>query len=82
MKALLRQLGTGLYFISQGQWTADYQAAHDFESSVNAREFCLKQGLTNVQIVLKFDVEKYDIVLPAYYPSPNPQGVDGANLEL
>jgi hypothetical protein len=82
MKALLQQLGTGLYFLKQGEWTANYQEAYDFKSSVNARGFCLKQGLMSVQIVLKFDNEKYDIVLPAYYPMQNQAETGGSNLGL
>ena len=82
MKALIQQLGTGLYFLKQGEWTANHQEAHDFKSSVNARGFCLQQGLASVQIVLKFDREKYDIVLPAYYPMQNQVETSGQNLGI
>jgi hypothetical protein len=82
MRALLQQPGTGLYFLKQGDWTADYREAYDFKSSVNARGFCLKQGLMNVQIVLKFDTDKYDIVLPAYYPMQGQSEMGGPNPGL
>jgi hypothetical protein len=49
----------------------------DFVSSTAALEFCSANQLAGVQIVLKFDGEKYDIVLapaaaqaqPNYRPS-------------
>ncbi|HZV37090.1 MAG TPA: hypothetical protein VFB72_21110 [Verrucomicrobiae bacterium] len=65
MKALLQQLDTGLYFQGPGEWTPQPERAHDFKSSVTARTYCVRNGVEGVQIVLKFDVEKYDIVLPA-----------------
>lgn len=68
MKALLQQPETGLYFKSLGQWTPDLEEAHDFKSSVTARSYCQSQGILNVQIVLKFSLDKYDIVMPAQYP--------------
>ena len=46
----------------------------DFVSSTKALDFCARNKLTGVQIVLKFDGEKFDIVLP---PAP-PQTYQGA----
>ena len=68
MKALLQQPETGLYFKGLGQWTPDPDEAHDFKSSVTARSYCQNQGILNAQIVLKFSLDKYDIVMPAQYP--------------
>jgi hypothetical protein len=70
MKALLQQLGTGLYFKGPDSWTPDPLEAYDFKSSVNARTYCLDRGIPNAQIVLKFEVDKYDIILPAQYVPP------------
>jgi hypothetical protein len=36
----------------------------DFLSSTAAIDFCVKNRLNNLQLVLKFDEQKYDIVLP------------------
>lgn len=69
MKALLQQLETGLYFQAPGEWSPEHENAHDFKSSVTARTYCLRQGIEGVQIVLKFGVDKYDIVLTAKQPS-------------
>lgn len=83
MKALLQQVGTGLYFQGQGQWTLDHGQAFDFKSSVAARTYCMRQGLNDVQIILKFEVDKYDIVLPARHTStrgePGAPGLKGPN---
>lgn len=68
MKALLQQSETGLFFKSLGEWTPDPEEAHDFKSSVTARSYCQSQGILNAQIVLKFSLDKYDIVMPAQYP--------------
>jgi len=68
MRALIQRLDTGLYFQGLEQWTANSQAAFDFKSSVNARNYCVQHGIPNVQIILKFDLDKYDIILPARYP--------------
>ncbi|HWF19406.1 MAG TPA: hypothetical protein VG754_09060 [Verrucomicrobiae bacterium] len=65
MKALLQQVETGLYFHAPGEWTPEHQEARDFKSSVTARTYCLRHGIEGVQIVLKFESEKYDIVLPS-----------------
>ncbi len=69
MKALLQQVETGFYFQNPERWTPDHAEAYDFKSSVTARSYCLRHKIAEVQIVLKFDVDKYDIVLPARYPS-------------
>lgn len=67
MKALLQQTKTGLYFLNLDQWTPDHMAAYDFKSSVIARSYCFRHKIAEVQIILKFDVDKYDIILPARY---------------
>lgn len=68
MKALIQQLGTGLYFKDPASWTIDPDQAFDFTSSANAWSYCTSLELDDVQIVLKFDPDKYDIILPAKAP--------------
>ncbi|MDB6068790.1 MAG: hypothetical protein JWR26_4998 [Pedosphaera sp.] len=79
MRALLRHSETGLYLQTPGQWTPSYHEALDFKSSVTAREYCRRHKLFTVQIVLKFDSDKYDIVLPVLYPT-NPKDPAGPTL--
>ncbi len=42
----------------------------DFVSSTAALDFCAHNNLSGVQIVLKFDGEKFDIVLPPVPAQP------------
>jgi hypothetical protein len=64
MRILLQQRDTGLYFGDINSWCADASEAMDFVSSTKALEFCSANKLDAVQLVLKFEDEKYEIVLP------------------
>jgi hypothetical protein len=68
MRILLQQKDTGLYFEDIAQWAENSEEAMDFVSSTAAIEFCAANKLTGLQIVLKFDEEKCDIVLPLQAP--------------
>jgi len=41
----------------------------DFLSSTAAIDFCVTNKLAGVQLVLKFEEERYDIVLPVVTPN-------------
>ncbi len=81
MKTLLQQAGTGLYLKAAGKWTPDSGEARDFKSSVTARSYCESHHILHAQIVLKFNVDQYDIVLPVQFsrfehgPSGHMRGV-------
>ena len=64
MRILLQQRDTGLYFGDINSWCADASEAMDFVSSTKALEFCSVNKLEAVHVVLKFEDEKYEIVLP------------------
>jgi hypothetical protein len=64
MKILLQQKESGLYFCDIGSWNPDPSEAMDFLSSTSAIDFCVANKISDVQIVLKFDEQRYDIVLP------------------
>jgi hypothetical protein len=64
MRILLQQKQTGLYFKDISAWDPDSTAAMDFLSSTAAIDFCVANKISHVQIVLKFDEQRYDIVLP------------------
>jgi hypothetical protein len=64
MRILLQQKETGLYFKDIGSWVHQSAEAMDFISSTAAIEFCVSNKLPAVQVVLKFDGQRYDIVLP------------------
>ena len=64
MRILLQQKETGLYFKDMGSWAPQSSEAMDFVSSTAAIDFCVSNKLSSVQLVLKFDEQQYDIVLP------------------
>jgi hypothetical protein len=72
MRILLQQRDSGLYLGAIDAWTAEPAEAMDFVSSTAALDFCAANKLASVQIVLKFEEEKHEIVLSAV---PPPQAV-------
>ena len=64
MRILLQQKETGLYFQDIDAWTRNSAEAMDFLSSTSAIDFCVMNKIAGVQLVLKFDEQQYDIVLP------------------
>jgi hypothetical protein len=64
MRILLQQKDTGLYFKDIGDWTRESLKAMDFLSSTSAIDFCATNKISGVQMVLKFEEQRYDIVLP------------------
>jgi len=63
MRILLQQKESGLYFKDVGAWTHDAAEAMDFVSSTSAIDFCVLNKISGVQLVLKFEEQRYDIVL-------------------
>jgi hypothetical protein len=64
MRILLQQKETGLYFKDIGAWIREPAEAMDFLSSTAAIDFCTLNKIANVQLVLKFEEQRYDIVMP------------------
>jgi hypothetical protein len=64
MRIILQQKETGLYFKDIDSWARDSSEAMDFLSSTAAIDFCVSNKLSGVQLVLKFEEQQYDIVLP------------------
>ena len=64
MRILLQQKDSGLYFKGAGDWIQNPAEAMDFLSSTKAIEFCMAHKIGGVQLVLKFQEQLYDIVLP------------------
>jgi hypothetical protein len=65
MRIVLQHKDSGLYLLDANTWTQHSLEALDFVSSTKAIEFCDRHKIDSMQIVLKFDQEKYDIVMPA-----------------
>ncbi len=64
MRILVQRKDTGLYFKDIDAWTLDYKEAMDFVSSTAAIDFCVANKLKDVHLVLKFEEQRYDIVMP------------------
>ena len=64
MKILLQQKATGLYFKDVGAWTQSTTEALDFISSMKAIDFCVINKIYDAQLVLRFEQERYEIVMP------------------
>jgi len=73
MKILLQQKESGLYFRDVGAWDPDPAQAMDFLSSTSAIDFCVANKINGVQLVLKFEEQRYDIVLPVLTPPNDPR---------
>ncbi len=65
MRILLQHKETGLYFRDIDSWVRSSSQAMDFVSSTAAIDFCVTNRLSGVHLVLKFDEQKYDIVMKA-----------------
>ena len=64
MKILLQHARTRLYFRGLGDWTASPHEAFDFQHSQRATDFAHKNGLSGVQIAVKFFDCQFDEVFP------------------
>jgi hypothetical protein len=67
MRIILQNKNTGLYFSDIDSWAKNASDAMDFVSSTAAIEFCVTNKLNEVQLVLKFEEQQYDIVMPLQY---------------
>jgi hypothetical protein len=72
MKILLQQKDSGLYFCDINLWDPDPAQAMDFLSSTSAIDFCVANKISHVQLVLKFEEQRYDIVLPVLIQNDPP----------
>jgi hypothetical protein len=61
MRILLQHKQTGLYFRDIELWA---------RTSSEAMDFCVLNKLNDVQLVLKFEEQKFDIVMPMDQPPP------------
>lgn len=71
MRILLQQKESGLYFKDIDAWTFKPTEAMDFLSSTAAIDFSVMNKLKDVQLVLKFEEQSYDIVLPVIATQPS-----------
>lgn len=70
MRILLQHKQTGLYFKDIQSWARGAAEAMDFVSSSAAMDFCSANKLNDLQLVLKFEEQRYDIVMPMEHLQP------------
>jgi hypothetical protein len=64
MKVVLQHIDSGFYLKEAGTMTHDPAEAMDFLSSTHAINFCAVHKISGMQIVLRFQEQHFDIVLP------------------
>ena len=64
MRILVQQKDSGLYLKGLDVWVRKSLEAAEFVNSTAAINFCARQRLADVQLVLKFEGQPYEIVLP------------------
>jgi hypothetical protein len=64
MTILVQNCLTHLYFKSPNEWTDNPSEAKSFPSSERAIIYCAEHQIPAVQIVLKFNPDRYDITVP------------------
>jgi hypothetical protein len=74
MRILLQQKETGLYFKDIGAWIREPAEAMDFLSSTAAIDFCGVNKISGVQLVLRFEEQRFDIVMPVLPDKSHPDG--------
>ena len=77
MKILLQHTGSRLFFKSTGEWVEEESEGRAFNSALEAIEYCEKQGLTGLEIVLRpptggDELRVGPIPLPSSQPQPPP----------
>ena len=70
MRILLQHVRTQLYFKGLGNWTANPYEAFDFQHSQKAIDLARDQGLSGVQIAVRFADCEFDEIAPLPPLSP------------
>lgn len=64
MKILVQNCLNHLYLKTLSEWTPSPSEAKNFPTSENAIVFCSEHRIPAVQVVLKFEYDRYDIRVP------------------
>ena len=64
MKILVQNCLNHRYLKSLTEWTSDVSQAKSFPTSESAISYCSQHRIPAVQVVLKFDPDRYDITVP------------------
>lgn len=72
MNVVIQQTGTGRFLKAPGEWVAEKTHARAFPGSLQALDFCRKEGLRDVHIRLCFSNPRFDIILRPFEPDNRP----------
>jgi hypothetical protein len=64
MRILIQNCKTKQYLTNDRDWTADQSGAAVFGSTTLAMKYSNAHRLTDVQVVLKFPEDRYDVHIP------------------
>ena len=81
MKVLIQNPMTLSYIEEEHKWTPYAERARDFRDSRNAVRFCSDNDLLDMEIVLKFPQDRYDVHMPAWAAAPSVPVRDVARRE-
>ena len=70
MKVLIQNPLTLSYYENDHKWTANPEGAMDFKNTRNAASYCSEHDLLDMEIVLKFPQDRYDVHVPAWTAAP------------
>ncbi len=64
MRRLIRSKQTGKLLQRNGEWTDNPSAAENFLTTVDAARACKTYRLHDVELVMQFNDERFDVALP------------------
>lgn len=64
MKALLKNMRTGLYYETANSWITEPDGAFDFQTVEQARKFALMAEMEQVSVVLSREQSGHEVALP------------------
>ena len=65
MRVLIQNCDSLKFYTAPGSWTDSPTNAKDFRGSVTALDYIRTHGIGRAQIVLKFERDEFDVVLPS-----------------
>jgi hypothetical protein len=73
MRTLIRDLKTGMFYGSDGHWTAERDDARDFGGTYQAMSFASQQQLRGIQLHLAFEIPEHDVIINLDREQPSPE---------
>ena len=65
MRVLIQNCDSLKFYADAGLWTDSAMNAMDFRGSVKALDYIQRHQIGRAQIVLKFEKDEFDVVLPS-----------------